>query len=162
MENNELIKYEARLVKKVGDVIRITNKLVSVNSRAIKILHLDDHSLFSKGFLTCVLRNFPNAVVKNIQDGNIALEYVTWCLENNELIDVIVTDISHPGLDGISFSKAVRAKEMNFDKKIPILFLTMHNNENALQKIKEIPFAKYLTKNSTCEKINSVITDVII
>ncbi len=157
MENNKIIKYERGLVQHVGNAVNITNKLLSVNLRLLKILYLDDHPIYVKGISNIILKKFPNSIIKNIQDGDKALEYVTNCLENNALLDLIITDISHPGLNGIDFSNAVRAMEIDYDHTIPILFITMHDDKSEVQKIEKIPLAKYLSKCSWEEEINLAI-----
>ena len=161
MENNKLIKHEAGLLKQVGNAINITNKLLLPNLRPLKILHLDDHLIFSKGVSNCIYKKFPNATINFVQDGDKALEYVSHCLKNNELLDLIITDIIHPGLDGIEFSKAVREKEKNNECKIPILFITMLDDKSMVRKAEEIPFTKYLLVSAPCEVINYAINSII-
>lgn len=161
MENNKIVKYEAGLLQHVGNVVNITSKLLLVNSRSLKILYLDDHLIFSNGVSNCIYKKFPNAIIKCIQDGDKALEYVSYCLDNKESLDLIITDINHPGLDGINFSKAVRVKEKNNDHKIPILYITMVDDKFMIRKVEEIPFAKHLTKTTPCEVINFAINNII-
>jgi len=161
MSQNDLIKYEAGLIKRVNDVVNITSKLLLANSGALKILHLDDHLLFSKGISNCIYKTFPSAIIKWIQDGDKALEYVSYCLANKGLLDLIITDINHPGVNGIDFSNAVRGMETNHKQKIPILFMTMMDDISIIQKIEKIPFTIYLQKTDKCEKINSAINNLI-
>ena len=161
MENNKIIKYDAGLLQHVVNVVNITSKLLLANSRSLKILHLDDHIIFSKGLSNCIYKKFPNAIIKYIQHGDEALEYVSYCLDNNEPLDLIITDINHPGLDGIKFSKAVREKEKDKEHKIPILYITMVDDKFIIRKIEEIPFAKHLVKTTPCEVINFAINNII-
>ncbi len=93
------------MIQHVGNAVNVTNKLLSVNLRPINILYLDDHLLFARGISNCILKKFPNAIIKNIQNGDNALEYVIDCLENKKSLNLIITDFNHPGLDGIKFRK---------------------------------------------------------
>ena len=161
MEKNNLIKYERGLVQYVGNAVNITNKLVSVDLRPLKILYLDDHSVYTNGTSKCILEKYPNANIEKIQDGNKALEYVTNSLQNKISLNLIITDHFHPGLSGLDFAKAVRIKEMEYDQTIPILFITMHSVESFIQQVSEIPFTKYLSKSAWGEEIKLAINNLI-
>ena len=161
MENNGLIKYQGGLIKHVGNAISITNKLLSVDFRKLEIMHLDDHDIFIKGVSNCILRKFPNANTKHIHDGDEALKYVSECLKNNIPLDLIITDMRHPGLNGIDFSKAVREVELEYNRKIPILGIDMYDDEVIIQKILNVGFIKYLTSVMSCEEINFVINNML-
>ena len=162
MENNKIIKYEGGLVQHVGNAVNITSKLLSVNLRALKITHLDDHTLYAKGVSNCILKKFPNAIIKHFQDGDKALEYVTYCLNGNEKLDLIITDMKHPGLNGIDFSKAVRKMALVYKQKIPILFIDVYYDEFWIQKVKELGLSKLLySGGASCEEINLAVSNFI-
>jgi DNA-binding NarL/FixJ family response regulator len=161
MEENSIVKYEGGLIKKISNQIGVTNKLLAVNLRQLNILHLDDHILYHKGILKCVIEEFPNVNVKHIQNGDTALEYVINCFKNNEHIDLIITDINHLGLNGIEFSFAVRDSEKESAKKIPILFITMMDDKSIQEKVKQLPSVMYLLKTSKCEEINCAIENLL-
>jgi len=161
MEKNNLVKYEGGLVQYVGNAVNITNKLVSVDLRPLKILYLDDHFIYSGGASKCILEKYPNADIDKIQDGNKALEYVTNSLQNKIVLNLIITDHAHPGLSGLDFAKAVRIKEIEYGQKIPILFITMYSDESFIRKVREIPFTKYLSKCAWGEEIKLAINNLI-
>lgn len=161
MENNKIIKYQGGLVKQVGNALNITSKLLLINLRQLTILHLDDHILYSKAVTNCIIKRFPNAITKYVQNGDKALKYVLNCLENNKSLDLIITDCVHPGLNGIDFANAVRIKEIEYLRKIPILFITLQNNEPLVRMIKEISLVKFFLKTSPCEEINNAISNLI-
>lgn len=162
MENNKIIKYEAGIVQHVSKMIAVAGKLLSVNLRPLKILHLEDHSLFAKGVSNCVLKNFPNTTIKHIRDGTSALAYVLNSLYKKECIDLIITDVSHPGLDGLEFSHLVREKEEGSLRKIPIFFIDVYADKPFVQRIEAIPFTKYLiTSKASCEEICLAINNFI-
>lgn len=161
MEKNDIIKYEGGLVQYVGNAVNITSKLLSINLRPLKILYLDDHIVYPGGVSNCILEKYPNAIIKKIQDGNKALEYVINSLNNRESLDLIITDHFHPGLSGIDFAKAVRIKEIDYGQKIPILFITMHGAEYFIRCVGEIPLTKYLSKSAESEEIKLAINNLI-
>lgn len=161
MNKNWLITYKTILVKYMEDAVSIINKLLSVDLRKINILHLDDHLLYSNGVTNCILKKFPNAIFKCIQNGDQALEYVSNCIDNNKPIDLIITDFNHPGLNGLEFAYAVRKTEKISTKRIPILFITLVDNKSLKINIEKIPFSKYLCKIAYCTEINSAIENLI-
>ncbi len=159
---NDIVKYNSgEIVKQVGKAIAINNKLLSPNLRSLNIVHLDDHLIFAKGVGKCIIKKYPNAKIKNIQNGTAALAYILHCLYKNEKIDLIITDVSHPGLDGISFSAILREKELDYENRIPLLFITMHSDKSVVARIESIPFVKYLTKADGCLKITTAIENLI-
>ena len=163
MENNELIKYKVGLVKHVGNVVNITSKLISVDLRILNILHLEDHKIILGGILNCISKKFPNAVIEQFQNSKNALDYVLNCLENNKKLDLIITGINlrQPELDGMDFSKAVRKKELEYDRKIPILGLDLYDDEIFIQKFLNAGIDRYLTTDTACEEINFVINTIV-
>ena len=163
MENNGLIKYQSGLIKHVGNAISVANKLLSVDQRSIDILHLDDHKIFLEGISSCILKRFTNAVIKRLQKSNEALDYVINCLENNDKLDLIITGLNlrQPELDGIDFVKAVRNKEFEYNRKIPIMGLDSYDDEGFIQKFLNAGVDKYLTSDTSCEEINYTINTML-
>ncbi len=162
MSEKEIIKYSSgNLIKIIENGLSITNKLLVPDRRALNIVHLDDHLLFARGVDNCILSKYPNAKIKNIQNGTDALAYILHCLYKHEKIDLIITDVSHSGLDGISFSTILREKETASNNRIPLLFITMHNDKSVVARIESIPFVKYLTKADGCLKITTAIENLL-
>jgi len=126
------------------------------------ILHLDDHKIFFDGISGVLKKEFPNLSLHHIENGNEALQYVADCLNDKKTIDLIITDIIHPGIDGIEFAKAVRELENHSNNKIPILFITMIDNKGFQQKAKAIEQVKYLLKNAQGKEIIAAINDLLI
>lgn len=161
MEKNNLIKIPGGLIKHTENALNITTKLLSINPRPVKILHLDDHILYYYATLNCILKKFPNANVKHIQNGDEALKYVINCLTNKVALNLIITDIAHPGMNGIDFAITVRLNEIGSGHTIPILFVTMHDDKSLVERIKKIPLVKYLGKAAPCEEITFAIDNLI-
>ena len=93
------------------------------------IVHLDDHKIFRQGIkLSCIDNIFPNARLVEFPEGYEAFIYVARHLERNKQpIDLIITDIRHPGFDGLTFVPLVRQLEKLYGREvpIPILVITM-------------------------------------
>jgi len=85
--------------------------------KRISVLLADDHSLLMEGLARLLRRDFD--VVGTAQDGKSMVE-----MAKQHKPDVIVADISMPGLNGIDAARIVR-REAGPAK---ILFLTMHSD----------------------------------
>jgi len=85
--------------------------------RKVFILHLDDHKLFAKGLENCILPFFPLADIINIKDGHRALRFMKDIITDKSRIDLIITDINHPGLKGDEF--LVQLRQFEYKMKVP-------------------------------------------
>ena len=162
-EKNKLIKYGGELIKHVGNSINITNKLLSVNTRVLNILHLDDHKIILNSISNCIRQKFPNADIKCFQNSQIALDYVRNCFQTIEKLDLIITGLNlrKPELDGIDFSRTVRKEEVVYKRNIPILGIDVYDDKNLIQKFLEVGLARYLTLTTSREQINNAVSDMI-
>ena len=158
MSDAAIIKHEkGNLVKQTSSIVSIANKLLLPNLRSFSILHLDDHTLFATGIHNCLTKKFSNISIKHIQNGHDALKYVITCFEEGKSMDLIITDLAHMGLDGISFTKAVRELEFDRARTVPIIFITMHNDKSIIAKGYEAGCTEWLTKDVGCEQIRLTI-----
>ena len=157
MQDNKIVKYENFELQKINDTTLLTNKLLFINLKSINIFWLEDHELYFKGVCNCILKKFPNAIFTHVRDGDKALEFMINYNKNNPRIDLIITDIKHPGISGIEFASVIRNLEINNKFKIPILFITMMDDSFFVDQIAKIPFTKFLPKVSSCEQINFAI-----
>jgi response regulator RpfG family c-di-GMP phosphodiesterase len=163
VENNKVIKYKGDLIKHVGNAIAVTNKLLSIDTRSVKIIHLDDHKIISDSILICIRKKFPNAIIKCFQNSQMALDYVRNCFQNIEKLDLIITGINlrQPELDGIVFSKTIRKEEIVYKRQIPILGIDVYDDKIIIQKFLEVGLARYLNLTISCEEINLTVSDMI-
>ena len=116
-----------------------TVSIPEVYSQIKRIVYLDDHKLLRAGLIqNCINSLFKNAQVIEIPDGNQALDFIMEDLEQGNRIDLFITDVNHPGMNGIDICKAIRANEglKKLVRKIPIVIICMAQNP-ALPKLKE-------------------------
>lgn len=88
-------------------------------------------------------------------DGQDALKF----LDGNTKIDLIITDLHMPVMDGITLIKKVRANE-NF-KYIPILFLTTESQASKKMEAKEAGATGWIIKPFVPEKLLAALNKVI-
>lgn len=161
MKENKVVKYENRALQKITNTISVTNKLLLLNRKPLNIIYLDDHKIFFDGVSRCICKKYPNATFTYFQNGNEALEYLINYNKKNRLIDLIITDIYHPGIDGIQFTESIRELEKCNERKIPILFITMYDDYSMVKKMNSIPLSKNLSKSASCEEINFAVYNLI-
>jgi C4-dicarboxylate-specific signal transduction histidine kinase len=102
----------------------------------LKALYVEDEEEIKSVVVTVIGNSFKEfATVSNGQEG---LDYF---LENND-IDLIITDINMPKMDGLSMCQRIR----EHDKKIPIIITTAYSDRDFLQKAIEVGVSDFVTK----------------
>ncbi len=124
MENN-IIKYEGGIIKRIGNQIKVTNKLLNIDFRELHIVHFDDHKIFLRGVELSLESKFPNLHLASFTDGIEALNYIENCYSRNERLDIILSGIKQPVIDGFEFAQVLRIIEKRFDKSVPIIIISM-------------------------------------
>lgn len=123
--------------------------------RNLTIIHLDDHSLFANGMKIGVKeRFFPNSDWKHFIHPDAALSFIEDKFGRNESINIIITDILHPGKNGYEFGKAIRDLEAEYNMfRIPIIVVSMCPAENHFVQsgLAEKLFDRYFPKSTECD-----------
>ncbi len=85
-------------------------------------------------------------------DTNVALTVF-----NNEKIDIIISDISMPKLNGIEFTKIIRKD----NKRIPIILLTAHTDTDYLLEATKLKLVDYLIKPLNFLKLKNALCNAV-
>ena len=117
----------------------------------IRVLLADDHAIVRAGLARIVEESGDIEVVAEASDGREALRLV---LESP--VDVAVIDISMPGLDGLE----VAAQLLAAYPDLPIIILTMHEEEQYVVRAVEVGVMGYVTKRSAPEQLVAAIRKV--
>lgn len=117
----------------------------------ITVLLADDHSIVRAGLRRIVEETEDMRVVAEAADGREAIHLV-----RQHLPDVAVIDISMPGLDGLEVISQLHTAL----PKLPLLVLTMHEEEQYVVRAIEAGAMGYLTKQSAPEQLVSAIRRV--
>jgi len=105
----------------------------------------------------CILNNIMESLelffgkVVGIRDGIEALDEA-----KSNLYDVIMLDVSIPHMDGLEVVKRIR----EFDKKIPIIILSAHTEQEYLWRAVELKITRYLVKPYDKNTLIKALEDV--
>jgi DNA-binding NarL/FixJ family response regulator len=117
----------------------------------IKIALVDDHNIVREGVKALLSDSDHFEVVAEARNGEHALMNFK---KNN--IDVIVSDISMPNLNGIDFCMKLRETGV----KTPVIILSMHNNKEYLMNAYKAGASGYLAKDCDKEELYYAINQV--
>jgi len=114
----------------------------------IRILIADDHTIMREGLKRILEGETEIEVVAEAVDGLDALQKV-----RNGGIDLIVLDLSMPGRSGVDLIRQIKDEA----PKLPILILTMHEEEQYAVRAIRAGANGYLTKESAgLELVNAI------
>ena len=117
----------------------------------IKVGIIDDHQILINGLTNIVAKDSDIEVVYQEQNGlNVLSQEVL------DKIDVLLLDIEMPEIDGIDLSKKI----LELDSEFKILILSMYNEKEIANKLKEIGVKGFLSKNTAGDKLIEVIKKI--
>lgn len=114
----------------------------------IRIVLADDHLIVRRGLKQILGEEADFQVVGEAADGTETLQWV-----RDAAFDVLVLDMSMPGRSGVELIKLIKAEK----PKLPILVLTMHQEEQYAVRAIKSGAKGYLTKESAPEQLVSAI-----
>jgi two-component system, chemotaxis family, chemotaxis protein CheY len=118
-----------------------------------KTILIADDSASVRDLVSFTLENAGYKVLAGT-DGKDALKFL-----NGEEIDLVITDLHMPEMDGISFIKEIRNKtEYKF---IPILLLTTESHAEKKQHAKDAGATGWIVKPFVQERLLEVVEKVI-
>jgi DNA-binding NarL/FixJ family response regulator len=117
----------------------------------IKVLLADDHSIVREGLRRIVEESGDMEVVAEASDGKEAIRQI-----RKRRPDVAVIDISMPETDGLEVLQQLQPEY----SKLPILILTMHEEQQYVVRAIEAGARGYITKKSAPEQLVEAIRKV--
>jgi DNA-binding NarL/FixJ family response regulator len=115
------------------------------------VLLADDHGIVRAGLRRLIEESDDMSVVEEASDGREAIAKTA-----SSLPDVAVVDISMPGMDGLEVITQIKA----LFPKLPILVLTMHEEEQYVIRALKVGAMGYVTKRSAPEQLVQAIRKV--
>ena len=117
----------------------------------IKVLLADDHGIVRDGLRRVLEDSMEIKVIAEASDGESAFDLA---LEKKP--DVAVIDISMPGMDGLE----VVTRMSSYCPDIPVLILTMHEEEQYVIRAIEAGAMGYVTKQSAPEQLVAAVKKI--
>jgi DNA-binding NarL/FixJ family response regulator len=105
----------------------------------IRVLLVDDHTIFLEGLHALLSSQDDIEVVATAQSGLEVLDVLKV-----HAVDVILTDINMPGMDGLELTKRVKKTYPH----IQIMGLSMHKEEKVIRKMLKNGALGYILKNA--------------
>lgn len=115
------------------------------------LIIVDDHKMFLDGLQSIFESMVEYNVLLTGKNGEEILKYI----ENNEneKIDLVITDITMPKLNGIDLNKAIKEKRST----IKTLVVSMHTNARMIETLVNDDVDGYVPKNAEKEELAKAI-----
>lgn len=117
----------------------------------INILLVDDHAIVREGLRRIIEEAGDMQVLAEAQNGPDALEAA-----RRQTPDVAVVDLSMPGMDGLE----VISQLLSYHPGLPILVLTMHDEEQYVVRTITAGARGYITKQAAPEQLVKAIRQI--
>jgi two-component system, NarL family, invasion response regulator UvrY len=118
---------------------------------AIRILLADDHAIVREGYRALISKQHGMQIVAEAADGNDA-----YRLYKAFEPDVLITDLTMPGLSGLEVIARIKRRDNN----AKILVFSMHQNPSFARQAGRAGALGYVTKSSAPEILLQAIQEV--
>ena len=118
----------------------------------IKIAIVDDHQIIIDGLMALLNKHSMLHISVTANDGDTMLGLLA-----NHQVDVLLTDVMMPGMNGMQLAKAVKQKF----PAIKIIALSMNGQGEVVEEmINEADISGYLLKQTNAEELASAIIKI--
>ncbi len=121
--------------------------MTSPSSAALRIALADDQALVREG-LAALLGRLGLEVVASVDDGRALLDVLA-----TTAIDVIVSDVRMPGLDGVALVRELRARGL----ATPVVLVTTFEEDDLVLAAAEAGASGFLPKGASAEDLRDAI-----
>lgn len=118
----------------------------------MRVLIADDHAVFRRGLMETIREDFPKVTFGEAGTA----EETLACVRHHDW-DIVVLDISMPGRSGLD----ILADLKRWRPKLPVLFLSMHPEEQYARRSLKAGAAGYLTKESVPDELKTAVRRVL-
>ena len=115
------------------------------------IIIADDHTLFSDGLEQIISTMKGFEVIAKVTDGKMLLQKI-----NKKVPDMILMDVNMPYFDGIEAAKKI----IILFPDIKIIFISMYNNQELIEKARKMAVSGYIFKDITAPVLKETILNV--
>ncbi len=118
----------------------------------MRVLIADDHAMFRRGLRETIGEAFPKVTFAEAKTAQETLELV-----RQQDWEIVILDISMPGKSGLDILDDLK----HLRPKLPVLFLSMHPEEQYARRALKAGAAGYLTKESVPEELKTAVKRVL-
>lgn len=118
------------------------------HSGPIRLLVVDDHQMFIDGLKSLLRKERDIHIAGEALSGEIALEFL-----NTHPIDLVITDVSMPGMSGVELTRAVK----QLHPEVKVLVLSMFNDRQIIDDIVTAEAEGYILKNTGKQELITAI-----
>lgn len=125
----------------------------------MKTYHLiiaDDHKMFLDGLLSILASKTEYEIILTANNGKNVAKYID-INHGKEPIDLVITDLNMPELDGIALNKHIKTHH----KDIKTLVVSMRHDAQAVQTLTKDDVDGYVPKNAEKEELLRAIACVL-
>jgi PAS domain S-box-containing protein len=109
--------------------------------KTLTVMYVEDDDNIRNSLSGILTKIFKEVIICN--DGAVGIEqFTSYAVERKLKIDVIISDINMPNINGIEMVKSIRA----LDSEIPIIFTTAHGEASYLMDAIKLKIAYYALK----------------
>jgi len=122
------------------------------NDPVKRVLIIDDQEINVRICQKLISKNSPNSIIYKAYNGLDALKIITQLQQTNNKIDLIISDIQMPLMNGIKMVKKIRKS----DKEVPIIAYTSRSSQTIKNLALEAGFDDYFTKPTSNITFNKI------
>lgn len=119
------------------------------------LIMVDDHKMFLDGLVSILEEKEEYNVLFTARNSRHVVKYMD--INPDQKIDLIITDISMPELDGVSLNKVIKQKQRN----VKTLILSMHNDARTIDDLIKNGINGFISKNTEKEEFFDAIKSVL-
>jgi DNA-binding NarL/FixJ family response regulator len=118
----------------------------------MRVLIADDHAVFRRGLKETIGEAFPKVTFGEAKTAQETVE----CVRRQDW-EIVILDISMPGKSGLDILEDLR----RLRPKLPVLFLSMHPEEQYARRALKSGAVGYLTKDSIPEELKEAVRRIL-
>ncbi len=124
--------------------------------QVIKLLLTDDHQMLLDGIRSLLRKEKDIKIIAEATNGKTALEILQKQAESNMPIDILLTDISMPQMDGVELTRLAKLRFPD----LKVLVLTMHDEKALIEQVLAVEAEGYILKNIGRKELIKAIKQV--